>query len=100
MNDLKYSEHKDFKMILQLIASQKDLQDIFRILRHAELEETVNLMVQTYGRQCVELTREVFTDMKRPDLVQKLAMPSSELKGKTKKKKTMSHYTIKCIVNV
>ncbi|XP_073340767.1 pyrin-like [Pagrus major] len=39
-------------------------------------------MVEIYGQQSVELTREVFMDMKRTDLVQRLSKPSSGLKEK------------------
>ncbi|XP_073340769.1 uncharacterized protein [Pagrus major] len=80
LNDLSDMELKIFKNILQLTVSQKNLPHISWVLTHAANRAvTVNQMVQTYGQQSVELTREVFMDMKRTDLVQRLSKPSSGL---------------------
>ncbi|XP_073340777.1 NACHT, LRR and PYD domains-containing protein 1a allele 5-like [Pagrus major] len=83
LNDLSDMELKKFKNILQSIVSQKNLPDISWALSFAaDTADIVNQMVQTYGQQSVELTREVFMDMKRTDLVQRLSKPSSGLKEK------------------
>ena len=88
LNDLSDEELENFKKFLQLTVFQRDLLDILWMLKYrADRAEIANQMVQTYGQQSVELTREVFMDMKRTDLVQRLSRPSSELKGKTKKTK-------------
>ncbi|XP_073340776.1 uncharacterized protein [Pagrus major] len=83
LNDLSDTELKIFKNMLQLTVSQKNLPHISWVLTHAaDRAGIVNQMVQTYGQQSVELTREVFMDMKRTDLVQRLSKPSSGLKEK------------------
>ncbi|XP_073341133.1 uncharacterized protein [Pagrus major] len=83
LNDLSDKELKKFKKILQSIVSQKNLLDISWVLSFAaDTADIVNQMVQIYGQQSVELTREVFMDMKRTDLVQRLSKPSTGLKEK------------------
>ncbi|XP_073341132.1 uncharacterized protein [Pagrus major] len=83
LNNLSDTELKIFKKILQSIVSQKNLPDISWVFSFAaDRAVTVNQMVQTYGQQSVELTREVFMDMKRTDLVQRLSKPSTGLKEK------------------
>ncbi|XP_041798417.1 uncharacterized protein LOC121610402 isoform X2 [Chelmon rostratus] len=67
LNDLHYSEYRVFR---------KDLPDIL------SPADTADLMVQTYGQRSVELTREVFVVMNRPDLVQRLSESSSGSKNK------------------
>ncbi|KAM8734560.1 uncharacterized protein AB9X84_023336 [Acanthopagrus schlegelii] len=83
LNDLSDEELKNFKKFLQLTVFQKDLPDILWMLKYrADRADIVNQMVQTYGQQSVELTREVFMDMNRTDLLQRLSKPSSGLKEK------------------
>ncbi|XP_051251082.1 uncharacterized protein LOC127360674 [Dicentrarchus labrax] len=80
LDDLSNKELQELKRLLKIIFSQKDLQ---MVLRHtADRAEIVDLMVETYGQQSVELTREVFMDLNRTDLVQRLSKPSSGLKEK------------------
>ncbi|XP_035528353.1 uncharacterized protein LOC118335942, partial [Morone saxatilis] len=79
LNDLSNEELKKFKELLRLIFSQKDLQMDLRDT--ADRAEIVDLMVETYSQQSVELTREVFMELNRTDLVQRLSKPSSGLKG-------------------
>ncbi|XP_070767739.1 NACHT, LRR and PYD domains-containing protein 1 homolog isoform X2 [Enoplosus armatus] len=52
------------------------------LLHRTDKVKIVDLMVQTCGQRSVEVTREVFMDMKRTDLVQRLSKPSSGLKEK------------------
>ncbi|KAK9514204.1 hypothetical protein VZT92_027687 [Zoarces viviparus] len=81
LNDLDYSELKKFKEVLQLIVSQKNLPDISsRLRRTADSEETVDVMMQLYGHQSVDLTREVVEKMNRTDLMRRRSESSSALK--------------------
>ncbi|XP_030251033.1 NACHT, LRR and PYD domains-containing protein 1b allele 2-like isoform X1 [Sparus aurata] len=78
LNDLNDEELHEFKKFLQSIVVLKDLPDIsWSSGSSADREEILGEMVRTYGRQSLELTREVFMDMKRTDLVQRLSKPSS-----------------------
>ena len=99
LNDLRDEDLEEFKRFLQLISSQKELQHISWMRTHADDgAQIVDLMVQTFGQQSVELTREVYMNMNRTDLVQRLSEPSSELKGKTKKTKVVTLHV--CLINV
>uniref|UniRef100_A0A671Y5Z2 FIIND domain-containing protein n=1 Tax=Sparus aurata TaxID=8175 RepID=A0A671Y5Z2_SPAAU len=80
LNDLSKKQLKKFRNILPSTVSQKNLPDISWMFNYRA--DIVNEMVHTYGQQSVELTREVFMDMKRTDLVQRLSKPSSGLKEK------------------
>ncbi|XP_045901969.1 uncharacterized protein LOC123968962 isoform X2 [Micropterus dolomieu] len=82
LNDLSNKELKKFKEFLQWIVSQKDLPYISWTLRHTARAEIVSLMVENYGQQSVELTREVLKKMNRTDMMEKLSKPSSALKKK------------------
>ncbi|KAM6935595.1 uncharacterized protein PEZ65_005936 [Lycodopsis pacificus] len=82
LNDLDHSELKKFQEFLPLIVSQKNLPDISSMLRQtADNEETVDLMMQAYGHQSVDLTREVVEKMNRTDLMWRWSESSSALKG-------------------
>lgn len=88
LNDLSDEELKKFLQFLRLILYQKDLRDKSLVLRHrADRAKIVEQMMQTYGQLSVELIKEVFMNMKRTDLVQRLDKPSSG-QGKTKKTNT------------
>lgn len=87
LNDLNDEELHEFKRFLQSIVVLKDLPDIsWSSGSSADREEILGEMVRTYGRQSLELTREVFMDMKRTDLVQRLSKPSSGGKNKEEEK--------------
>lgn len=89
LNDLSYEMLEEFREFLQMIVYQKNLPDISWMVSYtADTEETVDLMVQTYGQQSVELTMEVFMDMNRPDLMQRLSEAHSALKGQRNNTKT------------
>ncbi|KAM6935594.1 uncharacterized protein PEZ65_005935, partial [Lycodopsis pacificus] len=80
--DLGYLELKKFQEFLQLIVSQKNLPDISYMLRQiADSVETVDLMMQLYGHQSVDLTREVVEKMNRTDLMWRWSESSSALKA-------------------
>ncbi|XP_035510164.1 uncharacterized protein LOC118322559 [Morone saxatilis] len=46
-------------------------------LENADRPDTVDLMVQTYNHQCVEVAKKVLKKMRRNDLVESLSNPSS-----------------------
>lgn len=45
-------------------------------------DNLIEMMVHELGQWFVDVTREVFMDMNRPDLVQRMSEISSESKGK------------------
>ncbi|XP_068592430.1 uncharacterized protein [Cebidichthys violaceus] len=82
LNDLNLSELKKFQEFLQLIVSQNNLPDISSMLiQTADSEETVDLMMQLYGHQSVDLTTEVVKKIKRTDLMWRWSESSSDFKG-------------------
>ncbi|XP_067440108.1 NACHT, LRR and PYD domains-containing protein 1 homolog [Thunnus thynnus] len=78
LNDLSYQQLKKFKDVLQLTVSQKDLQDIsLKLIDTENSADILNLMLQNYGQQSVDLTVRIFKKMNRSDLVQRLSNTSS-----------------------
>ncbi|XP_059194301.1 uncharacterized protein LOC131975630 [Centropristis striata] len=82
LKDFSQEEFEKFKWLLQLAYFQKGLPHIsWKQLGWANCADTlVRLMVE--NQQPMEVTKEVFMDMKRPDLVERLSETSSGLKGK------------------
>ncbi|KAL3980140.1 beta-galactoside alpha-2,6-sialyltransferase (sialyltransferase 2) [Sarotherodon galilaeus] len=79
LEDLSDQDLKEFMWFLQFTCFQKSLPQ-FPPSRNRK--HIVNAMVQTCGHQSVEVTIDVFRDMKRTDLVQRLSESSSGLKEK------------------
>nr|XP_029138660.1 uncharacterized protein LOC110004554 isoform X2 [Labrus bergylta] len=80
LHSLNNGELRKFKMFLQL-AFQKDSKDIPHLSRHSnERTEILDVMVQTYGRQSVDETREILKKLHRVDLMQMFSETSSEPK--------------------
>ncbi|XP_074508912.1 uncharacterized protein LOC141778512 isoform X2 [Sebastes fasciatus] len=78
MEELRYRELEHFKQLLQYTEKKKGLLRISRQrMKMADRGEIVELMVETYGQQSVEVTTEVLMKMNRRDLVQKLSEISS-----------------------
>ncbi|KAM8734422.1 uncharacterized protein AB9X84_023225 isoform 2-T2 [Acanthopagrus schlegelii] len=82
LEHLKQEEFQKFKWFLQ----DSDILTGLPGIPHHRLEEgdmldVVDLMLQTYSQQSVELTKKVLMDISRYDLVQRLSKPSSGLKG-------------------
>ncbi|XP_039475971.1 uncharacterized protein LOC116330579 isoform X3 [Oreochromis aureus] len=78
LDALNYRELEEFKLTITKIRHDKyDSQ--FSLIRYIRggLQDTVFLMVQTYGQQSVEKTMEVLKEMKRTDLAQRLSDCSS-----------------------
>lgn len=73
LEQLKQEEFKEFKWFLQ---DSDILTDLPRIPHHrlekGDMLDVVDLMLQTYSQQSVELTKKVFQKINRNDLVQKL----------------------------
>lgn len=96
LNDLSYQELTKFKKVLQLTVFQNNLPDISLRLSDTENNtDIVDLMLQNYGQQSVELMKKIYKEMKRTDLVQRLSDTSSGPKGKTRV--TRSHVSTECI---
>lgn len=81
LEDLSDQDLKEFKWLLQFTCFQKSLPQIDL---SNNIRRIVNVMVNKWGQQSVEVIREVLTDMQRTDLVQRLSESSSGLKGKRK----------------
>ncbi|XP_067456262.1 uncharacterized protein [Thunnus thynnus] len=82
LNDLSDQEFNKLKWLLQFTYFKKDLPCIPLIqMEPADRTEVVDLMVETCGQQSVEVIREVFIEMKRTDLVQRLSETSSRPKA-------------------
>lgn len=70
---LKQEEFKEFKWFLQDSDILTDLPCIPRQrLEKGDMLDVVDLMLQTYSQQSVELTKKVLQKIHRNDLVQKL----------------------------
>ncbi|XP_049439529.1 uncharacterized protein LOC125893087 isoform X1 [Epinephelus fuscoguttatus] len=84
LKDLSKKEIEKFKWLLRFTQFQKGLPHIpLSGLQWADSTDTlVDLMVQTCGQQSVEVTTEVFMDMDRTDLVERLSIISSRIKEK------------------
>uniref|UniRef100_A0A8P4G108 Pyrin domain-containing protein n=1 Tax=Dicentrarchus labrax TaxID=13489 RepID=A0A8P4G108_DICLA len=92
LEGLIYTELEQFKWLLQDTETKKGL---LRIPRHrveiAGRVEIVELMVEIYGQQSVEVMREVLEKMSRNDLLQRLSDINPGSKGKLWDKKTSNN---------
>nr|XP_029138704.1 uncharacterized protein LOC110004728 [Labrus bergylta] len=80
LHSLNDGEFRKFMKFLQL-AFQKDFKDSPRLLRYQyDRTEILDVMVQTYGRQSVDETREILKKLHRVDLMQMFSETSSEPK--------------------
>ncbi|XP_026041786.1 uncharacterized protein LOC113032850 [Astatotilapia calliptera] len=77
--DLRGSERKDF---IKILKKKYFLLIPLSLFEMSDLQHTVFLMVQTYGRQSVQKIVEVLKEMKRTDLAQRLTDSSSEAQNK------------------
>ena len=80
LNDLSSEEVENFKSLIELetgfpLFSRKQLEV-------TKTQDLVELMVETYSRQYLELTKHVLKLMNRTDLVQRLIDTSTGTKGK------------------
>uniref|UniRef100_A0A3Q2QS76 Pyrin domain-containing protein n=1 Tax=Fundulus heteroclitus TaxID=8078 RepID=A0A3Q2QS76_FUNHE len=82
LEDLGDGEFKKFKWYLQQGEFLKTIPSIPKSqLEKSDRPDTVDLMVQTYSRQCVEVARRVLQRMKRNDLVERLSNAASQSAG-------------------
>nr|XP_033495582.1 uncharacterized protein LOC117265281 isoform X2 [Epinephelus lanceolatus] len=81
LSDWELEEFKSF--LLSQTCIYEHFSNIqWRLLRTADMQDTVFSMVQNDGQQSVETTKEVLEKMKRTDLVQRLSDSSSGSKKK------------------
>uniref|UniRef100_A0A3B3YHB1 Pyrin domain-containing protein n=1 Tax=Poecilia mexicana TaxID=48701 RepID=A0A3B3YHB1_9TELE len=74
LEDLGDKEFKKFKWYLQQAEFLKAIPSIPKCqLESSDRPDTVDLMVQTYSRRCVEVARMVLQRMNRNDLAEKLS---------------------------
>ncbi|XP_071325385.1 uncharacterized protein [Trachinotus anak] len=83
LTGLSFEDLQKFKWFLQLTCFQKGFPYIpwSRLVWANKADPLVEEMVETCGQQSVEVTRQVFMDMNRTDLVQRLSETSSGLKA-------------------
>nr|XP_020515038.1 uncharacterized protein LOC110003821 isoform X2 [Labrus bergylta] len=80
LHSLNNGELRKFKKFL-LSAFQEDSKDIPHLLRYSNDRTAIlDVMVQTYGRQSVDETREILKKLHRVDLMQMFSETSSEPK--------------------
>ncbi len=87
LNDLTKQELNDFTWFLQFTFFQQSIQhNVWKPLQNANcVDELTDVLVETCGQKCVEVTMTILMDMNRTDLVQRLSESSSGLKGEKKK---------------
>ncbi|XP_074508795.1 uncharacterized protein LOC141778429 [Sebastes fasciatus] len=87
LNDLSSEELTEFRWLLQFTVFQRNLpliswSKLLKSTREDLVEMMVEMMVEMCGHQSVEVTEEIFMDMNRTDLVQRLSETSSGPKEK------------------
>lgn len=82
LENLSVTELHTFKWLLQFTCFLKGLPQLHQHWYVQCYTDLVDDMVEMLGPHCEEVTREVFIDMDRTDLVHKLVESSSTLKGK------------------
>ncbi|XP_041798213.1 uncharacterized protein LOC121610260 [Chelmon rostratus] len=81
VSGLSQKDFENFSWLLQFTCFQKSLPQVsWRQVNWTNRTHIVDAMVQTCGQQSVEVTMEVFKDMNRTDLVQRLSQSSSQFK--------------------
>ncbi|CAI5661644.1 unnamed protein product [Oreochromis niloticus] len=82
LNDLSDEELKKFKRLLQMIYPSRTISHYSFFSPSSTRADVVNLMVEEFGQQSVDVTRDFFMYMNRTDLVQKLPESSSASREK------------------
>ncbi|XP_047216760.1 uncharacterized protein LOC124865591 isoform X2 [Girardinichthys multiradiatus] len=79
--DLSKTQFSELKVLLQFSYFQRGLQQIsWFILTSADKTRIMDLMLNKFGRQSVEVTREILMDLRRTDLALMLPETSSTSK--------------------
>ncbi|KAM4581057.1 uncharacterized protein PAE49_005725 [Odontesthes bonariensis] len=83
LKSLSKTDLLKFTWLLELTCFQRGVPQIphYKLEYRLMTAEMLNLVVVELGQQWVEVTKEVFMDMNRTDLVQKLSETSSASKG-------------------
>lgn len=85
LEDLSEEDLGHLICFLQFKRFQNGLPQIpLRLLEYSDLTFIIDLIVEMCGQQSLEVTTELFRDMNRMDLVQRLSKSSSGFKGKIK----------------
>lgn len=80
--DLNHSDLGSFKIFLNFESFQNKFPQIsWSDLRKSNCKNVVDLLMSTYGQQCLEVTRQVLTDMNRTDLLENLPEKSCGAEG-------------------
>ncbi|KAI3361306.1 hypothetical protein L3Q82_013478 [Scortum barcoo] len=79
LNYLSYEELKKFRWMLQLTCFQKNLPQIpwTRLMWAESAELLAYMMVSSHGQQSAEVAKDVFMDMNRTDLAERLLKRST-----------------------
>ena len=87
LSDLSSEESKNLKWFVQFTSFQRSLPDIhLGLVPMADgTDALVDMMVKKCGLKSVDIMREIFMDMNRTDLVQRLSETNSTPKGKIKR---------------
>ena len=90
---LSKRELEYFKQIIwsQSYLYKPYLENPWMLLMMADMQDTVFIMVQTFGQQFVKKTKDILFQMNRRDLVKRLSDSSSGPKSKTVKTKSYSN---------
>lgn len=95
LEDLTKQDFKSFKW--HLIVVEDGFSPIkSSLLEDKDRQDTVNVIVQKYNQQAVEVTEKILGKIGRNDLAQRLSRRSLEVKGKLWKdnvKKYSTHFT-------
>ncbi|XP_007562140.1 NACHT, LRR and PYD domains-containing protein 3-like [Poecilia formosa] len=95
LEDLGDKEFKKFKWYLQQAEFLKAIPSIPKCqLESSDRPDTVDLMVQTYSRRCVEVARMVLQRMNRNDLAEKLSNAASKAAEEVSQTEACSHEVI------
>ena len=79
LSDLSDEELEKFKEVLEWIANKRGHPDVSRKLRgKADRADIVDVMVENYGQQSLEMIKKVLLKMNRTDLVQRMSETSSD----------------------
>lgn len=101
LDDLGEEELKIFKWFLQQAEILEDFPAIPKSsLEKADKLDTLDLIVQTYNEQSVEVTKKVLTKINRNDLVQSLSNIGSGPKRKSSHLQCNKNKLVKCFWNI
>ncbi len=93
--DLSHGDLERFKEALDRIHLCRYYSKIsLRLLKTADMQDTMFLMIRIYGQQTLEITKVFLKNMNRIDLAQRLTDKSSGPQSKTIKIKTFKNQKV------